>query len=102
MRPDLLHGASLERFAASGSFGVGVYLALLTGDPVYIGARCAFLLLSQRMTAPLLQMAKLINQYDETRIAVAVVAELVNQPPEEGRSGRGVRCRSRATSNCPT
>src|SRR5215831_6174390 len=54
-------------------------------------ALCAFLLLSQRLTAPLLQMAKLINQYDEARIAVAVVAELVNQPPEEGRYGHGVR-----------
>ena len=81
----------LERFAVSGSFAVGVYLALSTSDPVYIGALFAFLLLSQRLTAPLLQMAKLINQYDEARIAVAVVAELVNQPPEEGRSGHGVR-----------
>jgi subfamily B ATP-binding cassette protein HlyB/CyaB len=81
----------LERFAVSGSFAVGVYLALSTNDPVYIGALFAFLLLSQRLAAPLLQMAKLINQYDEARIAVAVVAELVNQPPEEGRSGHGVR-----------
>src|SRR5262249_20907953 len=81
----------LERFAVSGSFAAGVYLALSTSDPVYIGALFAFLLLSQRLAAPLLQMAKLINQYDEARIAVAVVAELVNQPPEEGRSGHGVR-----------
>ena len=29
---------------------------------------------------------KLINQYDEARIAVAVVGKLVNQPAEEGRS----------------
>src|SRR5215475_3395171 len=81
----------LERFAVSGSFAVGVYLALSTSDPVYIGALFAFLLLSQRLTAPLLQMAKLINQYDEARIAVAVVAGLLNQKPEEGRSGHGVR-----------
>jgi ATP-binding cassette, subfamily B, bacterial HlyB/CyaB len=43
------------------------------------------------VSAPLMQMAQLINQYDEARSAVAVVANLVNQPPEEGRSGHGVR-----------
>ena len=48
-------------------------------------------MLSQRVSGPLLQMAQLINQYDEARLAVAVVAKLVNQPPEEGRSGHGVR-----------
>jgi ATP-binding cassette subfamily B protein len=81
----------LERFAVSGSYAVGVYLALTTNDPVYIGALFAFLMLSQRVSGPLLQMARLINQYDEARIAVAVVGKLVNQLPEEGRSGHGVR-----------
>src|SRR6185437_14069648 len=32
-----------------------------------------------------------VNQYDEVRIAVAIVGNLVNQPAEEGRSGHGVR-----------
>ncbi len=81
----------MERFAVSGSYAVGVYFALTTNDPVYIGALFAFLMLSQRVSGPLLQMAKLINQYDEARIAVAVVGQLVNQPAEEGRSGHGVR-----------
>ena len=44
-----------------------------------------------RVSGPLLQMAKLINQYDEARIAVSIVAQLINQTPEEGRSGHGVR-----------
>ena len=81
----------LERLAVSGSYALGVYLALSTSDPVYIGSLFAFLMLSQRVSGPLLQMAKLVNQYDEARIAVAVVGQLVNQPPEEGRSGHGVR-----------
>jgi len=81
----------LERFAVSGSYAVGTYFALSTSDPVYIGALFAFLMLSQRVSGPLLQMARLINQYDEARIAVAVVGNLVNQKPEEGRSGDGVR-----------
>lgn len=93
MSGNLIHACvrPLERFAVSGSYAIGVYLALTTNDPVYIGSLFAFLMLSQRVSGPLLQVAKLINQYDEARIAVAVVGQLVNQPAEEGRSGHGVR-----------
>lgn len=93
MAANMIHSCvrPLERFAVSGSYAIGVYFALTTNDPVYIGALFAFLMLSQRVSGPLLQMAKLINQYDEARIAVAVVAKLVNQPAEEGRSSHGVR-----------
>jgi ATP-binding cassette, subfamily B, bacterial HlyB/CyaB len=80
----------LERLAVSGSFALGVYLALSTNDPVYIGALFAFIMLSQRVSAPLIQMSKLVNQLDEARIAVEVVSQLVNQPEEEGRHGNGV------------
>ncbi|ABA03802.1 ABC transporter, transmembrane region [Nitrobacter winogradskyi Nb-255] len=81
----------LERLAVSGSYAVGVYLALVNSDPVYIGALFAFLMLSQRVSGPLMQIAQLINQYDEARSAVATVSKLVNQPAEEGRAGHGVR-----------
>jgi ATP-binding cassette subfamily B protein len=81
----------MERLAVSGSYALGVYLALTNNDPVFIGALFAFLMLSQRVSAPLMQMAQLINQYDEARSAVATVRNLVNQPAEEGRSGHGVR-----------
>ena len=74
----------LERLAVNGAFAVGVYLALTTNDPVYVGALFAFLMLSQRVTGPLMQMAQLVNQYDEARIAVAIVANLVNQPAGRG------------------
>jgi subfamily B ATP-binding cassette protein HlyB/CyaB len=81
----------LERLAVSGAYALGVYLALDSSDPVFIGALFSFLMLSQRVSGPLMQMAQLINQYDEARSAVATVGHLVNQPPEEGRSGHGVR-----------
>jgi len=80
----------MERLAVSGSFALGVYLALSSDDPVYIGALFAFLMLSQRVSAPLMQTARMINDLDEARIAVAVVSRLVNQPMEEGREGNGV------------
>jgi subfamily B ATP-binding cassette protein HlyB/CyaB len=81
----------LERFAVSGTYALGVYFVLSTGDISLTGSLFAFLMLSQRVAAPLMQMAKLINQFDEARVAMALVGNLVNRPPEEGRTGHGVR-----------
>jgi len=81
----------LERFLVSGAFAIGVYLAMTQNDPVYVGALFAFLLLSQRVAAPLTQLAQLIHQYDEARFAVEIVGRLVNQPAEEGRSSHAVK-----------
>jgi ATP-binding cassette, subfamily B, bacterial HlyB/CyaB len=80
----------MERLMVSGTFALGVYFAITSNDPVYIGTLFAFLMLSQRIAAPLMQMAHLVQQYDEAQTAVGVVADLVNQPAEEGRSGHGV------------
>lgn len=81
----------LERLVVSGSLALGVYVALSSKDPVALGSLFAFLMLSQRVAQPLIQASQLLQQYDDARLAVAVVAGLVNQPPEEGRDGGGVR-----------
>jgi len=81
----------LERLMTTGTFALGVFLAMTTKDPVYVGTMFAFLILSQRIAAPLVQVAQMIQQFDEARIAVGVVGSLVNQPEEEGRQGHGVR-----------
>jgi ATP-binding cassette subfamily B protein len=75
----------------TGSFALGVYFALTTTDPYFAGTLFTFLLLSQRLASPLMQASQLIQQYDEARTAIGVTASLVNQPPEQGRSGDGVR-----------
>jgi ATP-binding cassette subfamily B protein len=81
----------LERLMTSGVFALAVYLAISTQEAVYVGALIAFMMLTQRVAAPLLQLSHLLQQYDEARIAVHVLGALVNQPPEEGRSRSGVR-----------
>ena len=81
----------LERLMVNGSFSLGVYIALNNNDPSSTGALFSFLMLSQRLAAPLIQASQLINQYDEARTAIEVIGSLVNQAPEEGRSGDGVR-----------
>ena len=45
----------LERLAVNGAYALGVYFAITTHDPVYIGALFAFLMLTQRVSGPLLQ-----------------------------------------------
>jgi len=80
-----------ERLMSIGTFALGIFLAMASSDPLAVGTMFAFLLLSQRLASPLVQIAHLVQQYDEARIAVSVVSELVNQPEEEGRSGHGVR-----------
>jgi ATP-binding cassette subfamily B protein len=81
----------LERLAVTGSYAVGVYVALTTNDPYIVSALFAFLMLSQRVAGPLMQMAQLITQFDEATAAVEIVKNLVNQPREEGIGDGGVR-----------
>jgi ATP-binding cassette, subfamily B, bacterial HlyB/CyaB len=81
----------LERLMTSGVFALAVYLAISTQQQVYVGALFAFMLLSQRVASPLVQLAQMITQYDEARIAVAIIAALVNRQPEEGHGRDGIR-----------
>jgi subfamily B ATP-binding cassette protein HlyB/CyaB len=81
----------LERLAVTGSFAIGIYLAISSHDAVGIGSLYAFLMLSQRVASPLMSMAQLISQWDEARIAVDIVSKLVNRAPEERTSGPGIR-----------
>ncbi|MFL5265511.1 MAG: peptidase domain-containing ABC transporter, partial [Stellaceae bacterium] len=81
----------LERLMVSGTLALAVYLAVTTNDQVYIGALVAFMMLTQRVAAPLVQLSHLLQQYDEAQLAVKAVSTLVNQPAEEGRSRAGIR-----------
>jgi subfamily B ATP-binding cassette protein HlyB/CyaB len=81
----------LERLMVSGVFALAVYLAISTNDQLYIGALIAFVMLTQRVAAPLIQLSHLLQQYDEAQLAVKAISALVNQPAEEGRSQSGIR-----------
>jgi subfamily B ATP-binding cassette protein HlyB/CyaB len=81
----------LEKFMVSGVFALAVYFAISTNDQYYVGALVAFMMLTQRAAAPLVQLSQLLQQYDEAQFAVKAVSALVNQPEEEGRSRAGIR-----------
>ncbi len=81
----------LERLMTSGVFALAVFMAVTTNQSVYVGALIAFMMLTQRVAAPLLSLAHMLQNYDDVRIALRIVGNLVNQAPEEGRSRNGVR-----------
>jgi len=81
----------LERIMTTGVFALAVFLAIVTKDQVYVGALIAFMMLTQRVAQPLVQLSQLISQIDECRLAVQTIARLVNRPPEEGRGRTGIR-----------
>ena len=81
----------LERLMVSGVFALSVYLAISTNDQLYVGAIVAFMMLTQRVASPLIQLSHLLQQYDEAQFAVRAISALVNQAAEEGRSRAGIR-----------
>ncbi len=81
----------LERMMTSGVMALAVYLAVSTQQQVYVGALIAFMMLTQRIAGPLIQLSQTLQQYDEARIAVRVISNLVNQLPEQGRSALAIR-----------
>jgi ATP-binding cassette, subfamily B, bacterial HlyB/CyaB len=80
-----------ERLMTLGVFALAVFLAVVTKETTYVGALFAFMLLTQRVVAPLIQLSTMLSQFDEARLAVAMTAKLVNQPAEEGRGKGGIR-----------
>ena len=73
----------LERLMVSGVFALAVYLAITTNDPVYVGALFAFMMLTQRVAAPLVQLSQLLQQYDEAQLAVKAISA-ARQPARRG------------------
>ena len=48
---------------------------MTSDNPVSVGDLFAFIILVGRVQGPLLQMAQLVTQYDEARVAVGIVAQ---------------------------
>jgi len=81
----------IDALIQAGSIALGAYLILGGGSVLDIGILISFNILSRRVVGPLLQGVQMINQVEELRGAIGMVASVVNQEPEEGRSGAGVR-----------
>ena len=63
---------------------------LVFDHQITIGALVAFQMLSGRVSGPLVQLVGLVNQYQETAIAVKMLSGVMNQPPERATTQRGL------------
>ena len=81
----------LERFIYSGSFFFGCYMAMTSSNTTSMGAVVAFAILAGRVSQPIVELANVVNSFEQARSAMAEVASVVNVAPEEGRSGTGLK-----------
>ena len=58
-------------------------------DELTLGALIAFNMLSNRVSGPLIQMVSLINDYQETAMAVQLLAGIMNHEPERDPNFKG-------------
>ena len=81
----------LEKSIYAGTLAVGAYVALTDSGSAYGGMLVAFSMIASRATQPFVQIASLMQQFQEVRGAVSQVASVVNQAPEQVPGHQGVR-----------
>ena len=80
----------IETFINRGVLMLGAYFVLEGTSDIAVGALVAFMMLGNRVTQPLVGMARLLEDFQEVRGAVAEVGFVLNNRPEQ-QSGAGLR-----------
>jgi ATP-binding cassette subfamily B protein len=83
----------IERFMYMGTILVGAYLALADDSGFQIGSMFAFMMLSQRVSQPLVGLARLIEEWEEVGGSMAQAGEVLNRPLEVDAASGGLRPR---------
>jgi ATP-binding cassette, subfamily B, bacterial HlyB/CyaB len=81
----------IERFMWMGIILVGAYLALTDEAGFFVGSLFAFMMLSQRVSQPLVGLARLIEEWEEVGGAMAQAADVLNRPLEVDAASGGLR-----------
>ena len=79
----------LERASFIAVIGLGA-VSIFDGG-MTVGALIAFQMISGRVTGPLVQIVGLVHQYQEISLAVKMLGEIMNHPPEGKTEGTGLR-----------
>ncbi|MBN8929004.1 MAG: peptidase domain-containing ABC transporter [Rhodospirillales bacterium] len=83
----------LERFMYVGVIMLGAYLALTDSSGFMVGSLFAFMMLSQRVSQPLVGMARLLEDWEEVAGGMAQAASVLNRPLEADAASGGLRPR---------
>lgn len=81
----------IERMMTFGVILVGAYLALSDETGAMRGAMFAFMMLSQRVSQPLVQLSRLLEDWEEVNGAMAQAADVLNRPMERDAASGGLR-----------
>jgi subfamily B ATP-binding cassette protein HlyB/CyaB len=81
----------IERFMWMGVILIGVYWALSDTNGIAAGALIAFMMLSQRVAQPLVQLARLTQEIQEVRLSIEQAASVLNRPLESDAASGGLR-----------
>jgi HlyB family type I secretion system ABC transporter len=81
----------IEGFIQRGVIMIGAYIALTSNDNVAVGGLVAFMMLGGRVAAPLIGMARLMEDLEEVRAAVGEIGNVLNNRPEVSNAAAGMR-----------
>jgi ATP-binding cassette, subfamily B, bacterial HlyB/CyaB len=77
----------IERFMWMGVILVGAYIALSDTTGYMVGGLFAFMMLSQRVSQPLVGLARLIEEWEEVGASMGQAADVLNRPLEDSANG---------------
>lgn len=79
----------IERLMQVAVIGLGA--AQVLNGALSVGTLVAFMMLSGRVTGPLVQIVSLIHEWHEAKLAVRTLREVMDHPPERGPEARPAR-----------
>lgn len=83
----------IERMMTFGVIVLAAYLTLSDRTGTMIGAMMAFMMLSSRVSQPLVQLSRLLEDWEEVNGAMAQAGDVLNRPMEKDAASGGLRPR---------
>jgi HlyB family type I secretion system ABC transporter len=80
-----------EKYTHIGVLAFGAYLALGSDNPLSLGALIGFMMLGARVAAPLVSLARLLQDVQEARLALSQVGWVLNRETEKHALTHGLR-----------
>ena len=80
-----------EKYTQIGVLALGAYIALTSDNPLSLGALIGFMMLGGRVAAPLVNLARLLQDVQEARVALSQVGWVLNRPTEKRALTHGLR-----------
>ena len=81
----------IQRFMTTGVIVVGAWFAMNDPTGYAVGSLFAFMMLSMRVAQPLVQLARMVENFEEVNSAISEAASVLNRPLEADPASGGLR-----------